>query len=407
MAGSPCAAIIESTKAPCTFKPNLPSKYCNKHKVLWKCKDEVAAAGGRECKQISTHIKRGCLGILDADDKSCCKACKRMNAEKDKKVDAKKEANGLARLQPGQVMCNHCKEPKDASEFDEHALSHATKGAYCKGCREKREGAENRRVVTEARKERKREYETTEERQASKMARKEADPEKFAQYSRDCRARQLAADPIGYRARQAARAKAWRDDNPELVQANALKNRVNLKKSAHRTRSALTESVDKLTDEEVVDMLEGACFYCGEVPLEEKLMGIGRLEIAKGYTSENCRPVCTMCIRMKGSLDALTFVERCEHISALSGGGASEYPVHIFGKHRGVSYPAYRERAMKKCLQFELTAERFKEVVAEACYICGKMEGHGHRNGVDRVDNTRGYVEGNMRACCGECNSMK
>jgi hypothetical protein len=412
MAGTPCAAVIESTKAPCTFKPNLPSKYCNKHKVLWERKDEVAAAGGRECKQLATHVKRGCLGMLDADDKSYCKACKRMNAEKDKKVDARREAAAVASLRPGQVVCNNCKEPKDASEFDERALSHATKGAYCRDCREKREGVfrqkpEGKRVWNEPYLEWRRRYELSDERRANKQARYAADPERHVQYWRDSRARRLAEDPVGYRAQAAAAAKAWRDRNPDMVQANAVKNRVNLKKCAHRTRATLNECIDTLTDEEVVEMLEGVCFYCGEAPPVDKLMGIGRLEIGAGYTADNCRSVCTECIRMKGSLDALTFVERCEHISAFSGGGASEYPVHIFGSHQGATYDGYREKAFRKGLEFDLTTRQFLEIVAESCYICGNVSDGARRNGIDRVDNTKGYVEGNMRACCGECNSMK
>ena len=239
MAGSPCAAIIESTKAPCTFKPNLPSKYCNKHKVLWERKDEVAAAGGRECKQLSTHVKRGCLGMLDAGDKSCCKACKRMNAEKDKKVDARKEAAAVASLRPGQVVCNHCKEPKDASEFDEHALSHATKGAYCRGCREKREGVfkqkpEGKRVRSESYLEWRRRYEISDERRAISQQ-GGRDPERHAQYWREFRARRLAEDRVGYRA-QGSRWRRRRGETATRIWCTQMpsRTRVNLKKGAHR-----------------------------------------------------------------------------------------------------------------------------------------------------------------------------
>ncbi|GAQ93652.1 hypothetical protein KFL_017630010, partial [Klebsormidium nitens] len=269
MAGSPCAAVIESTKAPCTFKPNLPSKYCNKHKVLWERKDEVAAAGGRECKQLATHVKRGCLGMLEADDKSCCKACKRMNAEKDKKADARKEAAAVASLRPGQVVCNNCKEPKDASEFDEHALSHATKGAYCRGCRDKRESAERNRTITEARLKRQREYEKSDERIASKRLLREAFPERSAQYSRDARARWKEADPEAYLKKQAGA--QLRQRNRDLV---------------------LTGPNGDITGAEFIIQEGGTCFYCGDGEDEHPLT-VGKMDLSDE------------------SLDARTFVPLC------------------------------------------------------------------------------------------------
>lgn len=413
MAGVVCAAIVETTKAPCTSKPRLPSRYCNKHRLLWERKDEVAAAGGRECKQLPTHVKRGCLGMLDADDKSCCKACKRMNAEKDKKVDAKREAAAVASLRSGQVVCNSCKKAKDESEFDARALQHESKGAYCRECREKREGVfkqkpEGKRVRSESYLEWRHRYDASDERKASKRARKEADPERFAQYWREYRARRLAEDPVGYRARQAARAKEWRDNNPELVHANAVKNRVNLKKSAYNTRVAASGVESDLTDEQITDMLEGTCFFCGDPDTETKLMGIGRLDCTKGFTVDNCRATCSVCIKMKGCLDARTFVERCDHIFGVSQGSPPGDPDDLFADHLvGVDFGKYKQRAMKKGLSFDISRPQFQSLVLRPCYICAKTTSKTHMNGIDRVDNSRGYEMDNIRPCCGECNYMK
>jgi hypothetical protein len=386
MAGSPCAAVIESTKAPCTFKPNLPSKYCNKHKVLWERKDEVAAAGGRECKQLATHVKRGCLGMLDADDKSCCKACKRMNAEKDKKVDARREAAAVASLRPGQVVCNNCKEPKDASEFDEHALSHATKGAYCKSCREKREGAEKRRVVTDSRVERKREYEMSEERRASKMARKEADPEKFAQYSRNSRARRKEADPEAYLKKQAG--DQLRHRNRELV---------------------LTGPNGDITGAEFIIQEGGTCFYCGDGGDEHPLT-VGKMDLSdESLDARTFVPLCVACSRMKGRLDALTFVERCVYIHGKREGTEKRpCPIELFPDHkRGGEYAGIVGHARLRNLALDVTESDVKQVCQQDCYICGKKNSELHTNGVDREDDNKGYILENVRPACGGCNFMK
>ena len=40
-------------------------------------------------------------------------------------------------------------------------------------------------------------------------------------------------------------------------------------------------------------------------------------------------------------------------------------------------------------------------------YICGKKNSITHRNGIDRFDNTLGYIESNCKSCCNTCNMMK
>jgi len=53
-----------------------------------------------------------------------------------------------------------------------------------------------------------------------------------------------------------------------------------------------------------------------------------------------------------------------------------------------------------------LTKEQYAIVVAAPCYYCGgPLPRRGH--GVDRIDNTQGYVLGNVRPCCSKCNRAK
>lgn len=50
-----------------------------------------------------------------------------------------------------------------------------------------------------------------------------------------------------------------------------------------------------------------------------------------------------------------------------------------------------------------LTKECYQEnFFQNTCLYCGDIS-----TGIDRVDNTQGYVEGNCVPCCGECNYMK
>jgi len=64
-------------------------------------------------------------------------------------------------------------------------------------------------------------------------------------------------------------------------------------------------------------------------------------------------------------------------------------------------------RANNKNLLFEINESRFDELQRQDCYICGKVSSDIHTNGIDRIDNSLGYIESNIATCCGECNIMK
>jgi hypothetical protein len=83
-------------------------------------------------------------------------------------------------------------------------------------------------------------------------------------------------------------------------------------------------------------------------------------------------------------------------------------------------FHTYRARCRKRAIKFDITKDRFEELVNQDCYLCGakprKYTFTGHTkglksylfaNGIDRIDGALGYVEGNVRPCCSRCNSMK
>lgn len=75
----------------------------------------------------------------------------------------------------------------------------------------------------------------------------------------------------------------------------------------------------------------------------------------------------------------------------------------------------YRYSAKRRNFIFDLTEEEIKCIIQEKCYYCGKYhsnitkylnEEYSH-NGIDRVDNSKGYVRGNVVPCCETCNRAK
>jgi hypothetical protein len=80
-------------------------------------------------------------------------------------------------------------------------------------------------------------------------------------------------------------------------------------------------------------------------------------------------------------------------------------------------YREYSRSAKKRGYSFELTKEEFEQLTEKNCVYCkvqpsqyyGHKEQHGEYiyNGIDRVDNSKGYVLGNCVPCCGTCNMAK
>lgn len=75
---------------------------------------------------------------------------------------------------------------------------------------------------------------------------------------------------------------------------------------------------------------------------------------------------------------------------------------------------------MKTCVesrgyQFELTKDQFFYLTKQNCYYCDKPPSQIKKskisqyiyNGIDRVDNSKGYLIDNVVSCCKQCNSSK
>ena len=135
------------------------------------------------------------------------------------------------------------------------------------------------------------------------------------------RAKQLEERPEEYRKHNNEVSSTWRAENAGHI---ARWNRTNVN---HRMmaikRAAMTRTIEwHLTDDEANAMLVLPCVYCGWLDLEVRVNGIDRLDSAKGYTSENCRPCCKNCNYMKGTFDPKTFITWAKRIAECS----TEFP---------------------------------------------------------------------------------
>lgn len=80
-------------------------------------------------------------------------------------------------------------------------------------------------------------------------------------------------------------------------------------------------------------------------------------------------------------------------------------------------YGSYKRNARNKNLSFDLKEDEFKQLTTNNCYYCKAKPSQVYKsrhatgdyifNGIDRVDNLKGYTLDNCVTCCGICNKMK
>jgi len=65
----------------------------------------------------------------------------------------------------------------------------------------------------------------------------------------------------------------------------------------------------------------------------------------------------------------------------------------------------YRKNAELRGLPFTINRTEFDDLITDHCYYCG--DAPDPTNGLDRVEPSSGYVEGNLVTACTRCNYAK
>jgi hypothetical protein len=390
-------AVILCASDNCKFKRSVENNYCMKHQLCIFV-DETAALGKRVCKQYV----RGCRAQLDADySKSACEECLVKEREKDRA--RRGYAQTTVPVQNKQV-CTTCCKSLDEDQFIGQT---GGKTKTCSVCREANRIQDMKRDK-EHRNELSRIAEQKPERKAVKQEWNENNYEKVVLKGLNYRQRQIEADIDQYLNKNAENAKQWRDRNPEKVATNNLNkiNSVHLQYGVY-TRCARDKNLEfNLTLNDFTVLTEQPCHYCGSIQ-ERGFNGVDRVNSEVGYVNDNCVSACSMCNYMKASLSENAFLGRVEHILTYNGRIQGRLFPEMFPDYTSASYVDYNKRASKKNLDFVLSRDEYLCLITQDCYLCGKNSNSQHLNGIDRIDNNKGYSLDNVKSCCGGCNYMK
>lgn len=277
--------------------------------------------------------------------------------------------------------CSNCKCWRDTSEF---IGAKGNEVKRCTKCREKDAKQKQKPDVIEKR----------------KALQKE---KKYYQAYRD---KKREEDEETYKKHCAEMMKSWRENNKEHLTAWRQQN-INYKLKGMKDQAkqkGLVWSQD-MTDEIAKGLMTSNCFYCNRND-QQCINGIDRMDNNKGYDPTNCVSCCKYCNFIKKSLDARTFIERCIHIASCHGQG-TDFFLDAWQPRNRSTYNDYKYRAGKKNLVFELDEATFEDIANGTCFYCHRAKTHLHRNGIDRMDNAKGYTKENCVTCCSDCNSMK
>lgn len=224
-------------------------------------------------------------------------------------------------------------------------------------------------------------------------------------YSQAYRARELAKDPVAYRARNAATHLAWAHRNPENVQRQQELDRTDPVRKFKRLISyARDKQIDVvMEDAEALEAkLSASCHYCGLAPKPgDVLNGLDRVDTSGVYSDANTVAACPVCNAMKAAYeldDWLYGVRRIYVFLDLQNAAllARSIP-RSFGGHGEL------RAASKKLKLVKLNKEQALMLRCQACYLCGRAPALG----IDRVDAGGDYTIENSRPCCSVCNYMK
>jgi hypothetical protein len=165
-------------------------------------------------------------------------------------------------------------------------------------------------------------------------------------------------------------------------------------------------------DDEFIELMNKPCHYCNIESTNEQLNGVDRFDNSKGYIENNCVPCCEICNYLKNTKTIAEFIGMVKHILSHIGLIKKKYNYEqCFNDYNNKSieriFCSYVEGAKNKKRAFELDMQTFSKIIEKDCYLCGKKTLNKHKNGIDRLNNGKGYIVGNTLPCCGNCNYFK
>ncbi len=158
----------------------------------------------------------------------------------------------------------------------------------------------------------------------------------------------------------------------------------------------------------------------------KNLIGIkfGRLEVIKDSGIRQYRSVIWTCICDCGKFHNVNSQSLIKGWTRSCGCLQKEIQSNRLKKDYGEAsfnrlYRSYKRGALYREMNFQLSKEELKSLTSGNCFYCGEspsqieisdkkyLNGVYIYNGIDRLDNSKGYIMDNCVPCCWKCNRAK
>jgi hypothetical protein len=171
----------------------------------------------------------------------------------------------------------------------------------------------------------------------------------------------------------------------------------------------------ELTNDDIRELINGNCYYCGQKPDPLKKIGIDRKNNDIGYLIDNVVSCCKMCNMMKHIVESDIFIKQCIHRVQYWYETCDDKQLNhdIFecSNYNGINtdYGKHMYGAGKRNITNHLSLKDYGDFIIGECYYCGKESDleNEKRNGIDRMDSNSDYKKDLCVSCCKTCNISK
>lgn len=146
----------------------------------------------------------------------------------------------------------------------------------------------------------------------------------------------------------------------------------------------------------------------------ERLMAVERVGSKNGNALWKCKCDCLNDVVVPGAYLLNGNTKSC---GCLTRDVCWFKPLKFGEANFNLMYSRYKQGAVKRNILFNLTKDDFRELIYKNCNYCASaptsvwnrkiLNGHIPCNGIDRVDNNKGYSSDNCVPCCSICNQAK
>jgi len=205
--------------------------------------------------------------------------------------------------------------------------------------------------------------------------------------------------------REASRLHYYKNKEKNNKKAKLYSKTINGKFSKYKTKAKERNIIFSISFKEFKTFWNKPCFYCSN---EIETISLDRIDNNLGYYYNNVVSCCIICNKLKNNQtikDWNDYICQLKNFIRYKTLRKIEYNYkHKYNYGLNRQFKNYIYSASRRNFEFLISFEEFKSFLGKPCFYCGTIT---NVINLDRIDNSKGYIENNLVSCCKICNSGK